>query len=280
MKNIETLVEDIYAAVDTGFEPSCEAMEDLLESVSYSIIKQFSKKNRQERNTLRMSNIGKPECQVWHEINGSPKEELRPETRIKFLFGDLIEALLIFLVKESGHEVTHEQSEVQIDGIVGHTDCKIDGVTVDIKSASSYAFKKFEDGSLADNDPFGYLAQISAYAHAAGDVEGGFLAMDKQMGKIAYLKVDEIDMIDVPKRIKHLKEVVKSKTPPKRCFEPKADGKSGNMKLDINCSYCAFKEVCWSDANNGDGLRLFLYSNGPRWLTHVEREPDVYEVTM
>ena len=87
-----------------------------------------------------------------------------------------------------------------------------------------------------------------------------------------------MDMIDVPKRIKHLKEVVKSKTPPKRCFKPKADGESGNEKLDTNCSYCAFKEVCWSDANNGDGLRLFLYSNGPRWLTRVEKEPKVYEV--
>ena len=35
----------------------------------------------------------------------------------------------------------------------------------------------------------------------------------------------------------------------------------------------------FSDANNGDGLRKFLYSNGPRWLTTIERIPDVKEVT-
>jgi len=279
MKKIETLVKDIYSAIDKGFSPTSEAMEDFLDSVSHAITKQFSSEQRKDRNTLRMSNLGRPECQLWYEVNGSPREQITPDTRIKFLFGDLIEALLIFLVKEAGHEVTHEQAEVQVDGIVGHTDCKIDSIPVDIKSASSYAFKKFKDGTLADDDPFGYLAQISAYAHAEGSTKGGFLAMDKQRGSITYMPVDEMDMINVPKRIKHLKEIVKSKTPPKRCFKSKADGKSGNMKLDVNCSYCSFKDTCWSDANDGDGLRLFLYSNGPRWLTHVEREPDVYEVT-
>jgi|TARA_R100001530_G_scaffold93919_1_gene65188 hypothetical protein len=279
MKNIETLVEDIYQVIDDGFEPTIEAVEDLVEIVAHSVVRQFSPKYREDRNTLRMSNIGKPVCQLWHEANGSPKEKLDAHVRIKFLFGDIIEALIIYLAKEAGHKVTDEQKEVKVDGITGHMDCKIDGVTVDIKSASSFAFKKFNEGTLADDDPFGYFAQISGYATAEGEQEAGFVAMDKQLGKLTYMPVIEMDILDVPKRIKLLKEIVKQDTPPTRCFDAVPDGKSGNMKLPVNCSYCTFKETCWADANNGDGLRKFLYSNGPRWLTAIERIPDVKEVT-
>jgi hypothetical protein len=186
--------------------------------------------------------------------------------------------LLIFLIKESGHTLTHEQAEVMVDGIKGHMDCKVDDVPIDIKSASSFAFKKFKYGTLADegNDAFGYMAQISGYAHPDNHREAGFLAMEKQSGELALMKVHEIDMIDVPKRIAQMKEEV-AKPAPTRCFEGIPDGKSGNMKLGVNCSYCAFKAPCWADANDGEGLRLFIYSTGPRWLTEVEREPDVPE---
>ena len=49
------------------------------------------------------------------------------------------------------------------------------------------------------------------------------------------------------------------------------------MKLSIGCSYCAYKVDCWSDANDGQGLRKFIYSKGPRWLTKVVSEPNVSE---
>ena len=46
-------------------------------------------------------------------------------------------------------------------------DCKIDGIVTDVKSASSFGFKKFKDGQLGlVDDPFGYIDQIKAYAHA------------------------------------------------------------------------------------------------------------------
>ena len=45
-------------------------------------------------------------------------------------------------------------------------DCKIDGIVTDVKSASSFGFKKFKDGQLAIDDPFGYIDQIKAYAHS------------------------------------------------------------------------------------------------------------------
>ena len=43
--------------------------------------------------------------------------------------------------------MTHEQAEAEVQGIKGSMDCKIDGVVTDVKSASTFGFKKFKDGS-------------------------------------------------------------------------------------------------------------------------------------
>ena len=79
-------------------------------------------------------------------------------------------------------------------------------------------------------------------------------------------------------RIKYLKGVVKSKTAPPKCYPDVPDGKSGNYKLGVNCFYCSYKKDCWSDANNGHGLRAFEYKKGITYLTRVSRVPDVPEV--
>jgi hypothetical protein len=50
------------------------------------------------------------------------------------------------------------------------------------------------------------------------------------------------------------------------------------MKLATGCHFCDFKKTCWSDANNGYGLRAFNYSNGIRYFTEVNKTPDVEEL--
>ena len=278
-KSIDTVVKDIYEVMDKGVVPNPDTLDSFLWDMRDAILKQLSPSNRNRDNYLRMSNIGKGDRQVWYDVNGNDtQEKLTPDTRLKFLFGDIIEALLIYLVKEAGHEVTLEQAEVQIGGIKGHIDCKIDGAMVDIKSASAFSFKKFKEGTLKDDDKFGYIAQISAYAHAEGTADAGFLVMDKVLGKLCYMPVPKDDRIDPVERINHMKKAVAKDTPPPRCYAAVPEGKSGNMKLGVNCSYCPHKTTCWSDSNNGDGLRLFLYSNGPMWLTEVQKEPKVQEI--
>jgi hypothetical protein len=42
----------------------------------------------------------------------------------------------------------------------------IDGVTVDVKSASKYGFEKFLKHNLREDDPFGYISQLSSYVYA------------------------------------------------------------------------------------------------------------------
>ena len=65
---------------------------------------------------------------------------------------------------------------------------------------------------------------------------------------------------------------------PDRCYDPVPDGKSGNYKLPIGCVYCRHKTLCWSDANQGQGLRTFKYSNGNRHLVQIAKMPDVEEI--
>jgi hypothetical protein len=230
--------------------------------------------------TLRMSNIGKGARQLWYDKRYGSEEQFPANVLVKFMFGDIIEQLILFLAVLSGHSVSHCQDEVVVDGIKGHIDADIDGVTVDVKSASTHAFRKFSDGTLADNDPFGYIEQIAGYAKAR-DTDGAFLAVDKQNGHIAYLEIpkEELASVDVPARIAYLKDMIESPVEPERCYPDEEEGASGNRALCVNCSYCAHKYRCWADANGGMGLRTFQYASGPKFLTKVIKEPKVYEST-
>ena len=282
----DTLVSDIYRMIDTKDIPEGVPVEQVINDFGENV-KQILRNNITEstfdRRKLRMSNIGKKDRQLWYSYNGYKGEELMPHTRIKFLYGHLIEEMVLALTKLAGHDVTDEQKQAEVDGIKGSMDCKIDGVLTDVKSASPYGFKKFKDGSLINDDPFGYVDQIKGYAHSEGVTDVGWLVMDKTNGHLTYLKYDmadesqwywsKLNFFSIEERIKNIKRVVKSDTPPERCYKPIADGKSGNMKLAVGCSYCAYKHECW-----GKDLRTFIYSTGPRYLTEVKFVPSVLEV--
>tara|TARA_B100001093_G_scaffold515994_1_gene593699 strand:- start:1852 stop:2715 length:864 start_codon:yes stop_codon:yes gene_type:complete len=281
-KKVDTLVQDIYRTIDEGLDKRTTDKE-FLHTFNKSIMESINKflfEKRDDVKTLRLSQIGRPDRQLWYDIKSDiESKKIDAKTKIKFLYGEILESLLILLAEASGHEVSEMQKMEEVDGVKGHKDCRIDGTLVDIKSASSYSFKKFKDGSLITNDPFGYISQISAYAESAGDDSAGFVAVDKSTGELAYMPVESIHMINASDRVKHLKNVVKSSSPPPKCYPDEPDGKSGNMKLAIGCVFCGYKEHCWSDANQGRGLRKFKYSTGIRNLTQVHKTPDVEEVT-
>jgi hypothetical protein len=275
-KNLATLPEDIYNLFDpnTKHEVNEENIDSMLGELKSLLISNLGGRGDSDHSGLRFSNIGRPDRQLWYTVNGAEREELTPQTYFKFLYGHVIEQLIVFLAKEAGHEVTHEQAEVEVEGIKGHLDCVIDGVTVDVKSAAPFSFQKFENGKLYEDDPFGYIKQLTGYANVVTpDTGAAFLAFNKVSGEICIMNVGQsIVASNKPAdRIKYLKEMVVQPTPPERCYEPVADGKSGNMKLPTGCSYCQFKWKCW------DNLRGFAYSGGPRFLTRVVKVPDVPE---
>ena len=278
-KTIDTLVEDIYSLF-TSNEPTkipANVLQDFAKDVTDAVVNSLTEE-RKPRNNLRLSMIGQPARKVWYSVRSTEQEELAGSDYIKFLYGDILEALLVFLSKVSGHKVSDQQKQVVLNDVVGHQDAVVDNVLVDFKSASSFSFKKFTEGMVFKDDPFGYVAQLSAYAQANNAKEAGWVVIDKTTGQIAYCPVHQMEMINASQKIDYLRNAIKDSEPPSRCYDAVPDGKSGNMQLATGCNYCAYKFDCWSDANNGKGLRAFQYANSVKYLTKVDREPNVPEL--
>lgn len=286
MKNLDTLIQDIYSNLEglsTGeaLNISEEELDLTLARMKESILAWSKPREVDNSFRLRMSNIGRPLRQLWYESQSpSNSHAVSGSTQIKFLYGHVLEEIVLMLVRMAGHEVTSEQKEVNVDGILGHMDCKIDGQVVDVKTASRFSFNKFKDGSLVNNDPFGYLAQLSGYETAEETKEGGFLVINKESGELCLFRPDDLEKPNVKEKIKKVKAAISVDTPPDRCYAPIPEGKKGNMKLPSGCAYCPYKFECYSDANEGEGLRAFKYSNGPTYFTKVEVEPKVEEILL
>ena len=284
-KKLDTLVEDIYESLSAlGKGEPLDVSEEVLDNFGNSMkeaLRQWSTPRERDKEILRMSNIGRPLRQLWYDLksDGENTQEIPPHTFIKFLYGHLLEEVVLFLVKLAGHKVTDEQKEVKVSGVYGHMDCKIDGEVIDIKTASSYAFRKFKNDTLKDDDTFGYLSQLSGYETAEKTKEGGFLVLNKESGELTLHRPSFFDKPNIKTKIREVKKAIKLDKPPKLCYTPVPEGKSGNMKLPRGCFYCRHKNECHADANDGKGLRVFKYSKGLTYLTKVEKEPNVLEIT-
>ena len=283
-KTLDTLVQDIYDKLDTLTEgKSLNVSEETADAFGEAMKKallHWSAEHPVDKPTLRMSNVGKPNRQLWYDMKSeNKKNNFTAPVQIRFLYGHILEEVVLFLARLAGHEVTDEQKEITVSGIKGHMDCKIDGEVVDIKTASGFAFKKFKEGTLPDDDPFGYMAQIAGYEEAEGTQHGGFLTLNKESGELALFSPQELDKPNIKQRIKTLKAQIKKDTPPELCYNPVPDGKAGNMKIARGCTWCRHKFVCHSDSNDGEGLRVFKYSKKLEYLTNVVKLPRVKEVT-
>ena len=239
-----------------------------------------------------MSNIGNP-ClrRLWYDkYKPEGQEKLSASTKFKFLFGDLIEEIILFIAEVSGHEVKDRQKKRKVAGIHGSSDVTIDGHLVDVKSASSYSFKKFQKGLTIEEDAFGYRAQLKGYhtdAQKDDNVldkdKASFLVVDKQNGNIT-LDTHVFDHDGtLEEEFERRKEILGNPDKiPDRGFEPEADGykkdgefkPNGSFKLGINCSYCSQKFNCYPN------LRTFVTSAGkPVFYTEVKHKPRMFELT-
>jgi hypothetical protein len=281
MADIKTLVDDLYSVLEgrggwTGARGSAMGS-----TISLLANKRFS--NPQEpRRYLSLSSVGS-DCKrkLWYRINSDDNQETpKGADLLKFFYGDMIEELVISLVIASGHEVRGLQDRLDCFGIKGHRDCVIDGMTVDVKSASPFAFQKFKEGKLEYDDPFGYRSQLSSYVAAAKDdplvtdkTHGAFLVVNKVNGEIVLDVHDMTEMIDnKPKEIQEAKDMVAGPMPTTRLDPVPQYKDSPNTKLCMSCSFCSHKEECWPEA------RTFQYSKGPVTLIDVVSLPRVPEV--
>jgi hypothetical protein len=284
MMELNTLVPDIYKHLEklsdgTPLPLTEEDIDNTLVGMREALMSWATPRERDSNFTVRMSNVGKPARQLWYEKRDPQgRGGIDGATQIKFLYGHLLEEIVLMLVRMAGHKVTDEQKEVVVDGIVGHMDCKINGEVVDVKTASRFAFNKFRDGRLSQDDPFGYLGQLAGYEAAEGTDNGGFLVLNKESGELCMYVPDDLDKPNIKASISKLLPALEMETPPELCYNPIPDGKKGNMKLAKGCNWCKYKHDCYKDSNDGQGLRTFKYSNGFTYLTEVVVEPKVEEL--
>jgi len=271
-KSIETLVEDVYGMLSRG-EAKIDGVK-LGEVIAERLAEERGKP------TLRMSNFATPDKQLWFAIN-KPElaEPLPPQARLKFMYGHILEELLLDLAEQAGHKVEGRQDEVSYAGITGHFDAIIDGVLIDVKSANSRSFEKFRYHKLGEDDAFGYLDQLSLYLTSTeadkritNHKRGAFFAIDKELGHLCLDMYDRKDT-DYAAEIKRKLEMLRQDRPPNHCCDSIPLGASGNLKLGVRCSYNPYKWACHPE------LRAFKYASRTEYLTKVTRVPDVEETT-
>ncbi len=241
-------------------------IKEFKESCSIAVKKQF---NRDENsNRIRMSGLGKPVCQQQLAMQNIPKTTSYNDI-MRFLFGDLIEAVAILVMKASGIKVISEQKKCNL--IIGNEDIKgtLDVIidedgekkVWDIKSASPYAFEyKFGRGygAIKEDDAFGYVMQGHLYGTAQNLPFGGWIVVNKSTGEWAVIEAPDDQTEERKAMLKQADETVKAikskkfKIPFKDEWETyKQDGeikRTRNRILPKLCSFCEYKTYCWPKA--------------------------------
>ena len=243
-------------AIDGKTTFSEETAKRIGEEVAEAVIRQFGSGQSRKEFRLRMSNIGRPTCQLWFEKNKPESALPKPSTFVmNMMIGDIVEAIFKGLLKEAKvdfddtDQVTLDVGDSNGTRVSGSYDLIMGGAVDDIKSASDWSYRnKFESySSLKKSDPFGYIGQLAGYAKASDKRAGGWWVVNKANGDFKYVPA----AIDMRKELTKLKETVEKVNENKfeRCFEAVPEtyrGKpSGNMVLNDNCRFCDYRFECW-----------------------------------
>jgi len=234
-----------------------ETIQQIGKDVMDSVRRQFGGGNKRDEFRLRMSNIGKPTCQLWFAKNKPEKALPKPTTFVmNMLLGDIVEAAFKGIITEAGVAYEDEDNFVQLelneDTIHGSYDLIMDGALDDVKSASDWSYRnKFESyDTLSKGDSFGYIGQLAGYAKATGKKVGGWWVVNKANGNIKYVPADGLDLDTEIAKIQDTVDTV-NKNEFERCFNPVPEtfrGKpSGNTILNPNCKFCDFRFECFPE---------------------------------
>jgi len=242
-----------------GVEVDEEWIEQAGEEFKAALRKQFKPDTRGFR--LRMSNIGRPLCQLQMQKAGVAEARKPYNHVMRMLIGDSVEAILRLVLKAAKIDVTSDGDRVALPvcgiEVSGESDLDIEHRVYDIKSSSPWAFKnKWKKGysALKEEDNFGYIGQLYGYADAQGKPPGGWVVADKSSGEIAVVEIEETE--EHATRVRAEREATVSAivddAPFQRCFQPFDEtyyGKNtGGKRLPKACTFCSFLGSCWPEA--------------------------------
>ena len=214
-----------------------EVIQQVGNDVMDALRRQFGGGNKRGDFRLRMSNLGRPTCQLWYDKNKPEVALPFPTTFImNMMLGDIVEAVFKGLLKEAG--VKYEDAkEVSLDlpnaSIKGTYDIVIDGSVDDIKSSSQWSYNnKFDSyDSLKEMDGFGYVAQLAGYAKASGKNVGGWWVVNKANGDFKYVPATGLNLDEEIAKIENTIDTVENNTF-ERCFEPEKETFRGKETAD------------------------------------------------
>jgi len=234
---------------------SQENIEQVATDIKDALNRQFNTK-REDKFRLRMSNIGRPSCQLWFEKNRPETALPKPTTFVmNMMIGDIVEAVFKAVLREANvkfEDTDNVTLELDEDTkISGSYDLVMNDSVDDIKSASDWSYKyKFDSyESLHSGDSFGYVGQLAGYAKALGKKAGGWWVLNKANGLFKYVRAH----IDMDKELDKIKKNIKATESKElvRCFEPEPEtfrGKeTGNIVLNKNCTFCSYRNACWEN---------------------------------
>lgn len=246
--------------------------------------KQLTQEQRNFR--LRMSNYGRPLCQLQREQAGVPSAPRDWNFSMRMMLGDAAEALLWALVRVSGLEITgaKEQAELVLGDrrIQGEDDIEIDHRVWDVKSSAPWTFEhKWKRGfdALAQDDGFGYLAQLYGYAQARGLKPGGWIVVNKSTGELLVVEAPD-DQALIRQLFRAARDKLDALEDPEqgfvRCFEdfPETYRKkeTGSRRLPTPCTFCDFLAHCWPKARYEPETESKAQTPRMYWYSHYAEE--------
>lgn len=216
---------------------------------------------------LRASNLGRPACQLQAEKYKLPREQETYSDRFRALYGHMVEASAVAIMRQAGVRVISEQigtklsiGGAEIEGTYDLTIAEPDEKVYDVKSASGWTFKhKYKDGTLLslwdDGDSLGYVVQLYVYSQSIGKPVGGLIVINKETGEwcIVPPPTDDTELrIKALQRGTNTTKRLNSDEPFKPDYEAIDETfhkkKTGNKILPFVCSMCAYKKNCYPTA--------------------------------
>ena len=258
---------------------SDETIEQVAQDIKDALKRQFGGGNKRDEFRLRMSNIGRPTCQLWWEKNHPEKALPKPTTFVmNMLIGDIVEAAFKGILKEAGVKYEDKDNDVSLEldnaTVNGSYDLVVDGALDDVKSASHWSYtNKFDSyDTLAKGDSFGYVGQLAGYIKASGKKVGGWWVVNKANGQIKYVPAKGLDLDNEIKKLNETAKAVEDNVF-SRCFEPEPEvyrGKeSGNKILPEGCKFCDYRYACWENIKDLPS-KVYQGKKTPPTVSYVE----------